>query len=78
MNDNEGILNIPDETAINTPWYTDSPKNTSNYFIDIQNRSVAIDINSTAKTMISSITLPKFNNHNNWCVGKIYCEKYKF
>lgn len=68
LNDNEGILNMPDETAIHTPWYTDSFENTSNYFMETYNRSVIIDVNSTVKTIISSITLPKFNNHDTWCV----------
>ncbi|XP_012217412.1 transient receptor potential cation channel subfamily V member 5 isoform X1 [Linepithema humile] len=66
LNDNEDILNIPDETAIHTPWYTDSPENASNYFTNTYNRNIIIDVNSTAKTIISSITLPKFNNHDNW------------
>jgi len=68
LNNNEGI-HTPDETAIHTPWYTDSPENASSYFTDMYNRNVLIDVDSTAKTIISSITLPKFNNHNNWCVA---------
>lgn len=63
-NENEGILSLPDEAASHTLWYTDSPPNVSDYFTNTYNRTVTVDMNSTAKTIIDDVALTKFNNHD--------------
>lgn len=69
LSNNEGLLSSPDETAIHTLWYTDSPQNASDYFMNMYNKTVTIDTNSTAKTTIDDVTLlGKFNNHEKWYV----------
>lgn len=70
LSDNEGILNIPDEAAIPTLWYTDSPQNISDYFMDVYNESI-IDANSTTKTLIGNNGLPKSNDPDDWYVTVI-------
>ncbi|KAL6268625.1 hypothetical protein P5V15_001759 [Pogonomyrmex californicus] len=61
LDENEGILSPPDEAAIHTFWYTDSPPNASD-FTDMYNK---IDMNATAKTIIDDSS-SKFDNHNWW------------
>lgn len=58
LNANEGILSPPDEAAIHTLWYTDSPPNASDYFMDTYNKT---DVNSTVKAIIDGVARPKFN-----------------
>lgn len=67
QNENEGILDSPDEAVIHTLWYTDSPPNVSDYFTNAFNKTVTTDTNSTAKTIIDDVTLLKFN-HDYWYV----------
>ncbi|KMQ98230.1 transient receptor potential cation channel subfamily v member 6 [Lasius niger] len=68
LSDNEGLTSSSDEAAIHTPWYTDSPLNASDYFTNTYHKTVMIDANSTAKTIIDDVTdVPeKFNNHEKW------------
>ncbi|EFN65752.1 Transient receptor potential cation channel subfamily V member 5 [Camponotus floridanus] len=67
LSNNEDLLSSPDEAAIHTLWYTDNPQNASDYFINMYNKTVTIDTNSTAKTTIDDVTLlGKFNNHEKW------------
>ncbi|XP_029680490.1 transient receptor potential cation channel subfamily V member 5 [Formica exsecta] len=67
LSNNEGLLSSFDEAIIHTPWYTDNPQNGSDYFTNTNSKTVTIDANSTAKTIIEDITLPeKFNHHNKW------------
>lgn len=70
LSDNEGLTSSSDEAAIHTPWYTDSPLNASDYFTNTYHKTVMIDANSTAKTIIDDVTdVPeKFNNHEKWYV----------
>lgn len=77
LSNNEGLLSSPDETAIHTLWYTDSPQNASDYFMNMYNKTT-IDTNSTAKTTIDDVTLlGKFNNHEKWYV-KYYEDQNAF
>ncbi|XP_012525905.1 transient receptor potential cation channel subfamily V member 5 isoform X4 [Monomorium pharaonis] len=62
--DNEAILSPPDETTIHTLWYNDSPSNTSDYFTDMYNKTVAANKNSTTKTIIDNVL--KFNHELWW------------
>lgn len=67
LSNNEGLLSSPDEAAIHTLWYTDNSQNASDYFLNMYNKTVTIDTNSTAKTTIDDVTLlGKFNNHEKW------------
>lgn len=59
LRENEGIPDPPDEAALHTLWYTDSPPNASNYFTDMYNKT---DANSTAQTIIDDIA-SKFNDY---------------
>jgi len=69
LSNNEGLLSSPDEAAIHTLWYTDNSQNASDYFLNMYNKTVTIDTNSTAKTTIDDVTLlGKFNNHEKWYV----------
>lgn len=69
LSNNEGLLSSPDEAAIHTLWYTDNPQNASDYFMNMYNKTVTINTNSTAKTTIDDVTLlGKFNNHEKWYV----------
>ncbi|XP_025074158.1 transient receptor potential cation channel subfamily V member 5 [Pogonomyrmex barbatus] len=61
LDENEGILSPPDEAAIHTFWYTDSPPNASD-FTDMYNKT---DMNATAKMIIDDSS-SKFDNHNWW------------
>ncbi|XP_012062700.1 PREDICTED: transient receptor potential cation channel subfamily V member 5 [Atta cephalotes] len=63
LNENEGILSPPDEAAIHTLWYTDSPPNASDYFMNTYNKT---DANSTVKTIIDGVARPKFNRNYWW------------
>lgn len=78
LSNNEGLLSSPDEAAIHTLWYTDNSQNASDYFINMYNKTVTIDTNSTAKTTIDDVTLlGKFNNHKKWYV-KYYEDQNAF
>ncbi|KAL0119708.1 hypothetical protein PUN28_007863 [Cardiocondyla obscurior] len=61
LND-EDILNLPEETAINT-WATDSPPNVLKYFTD--NKTVITDINSSNDAIINDVAVLKIN-HDYW------------
>ncbi|KYN30196.1 Transient receptor potential cation channel subfamily V member 5 [Trachymyrmex cornetzi] len=63
LNENEGILSPPDEAAIHTLWYTDSPSNASDYFMNTYNKT---DANSTVKTIIDDVARPKLNRDYWW------------
>lgn len=65
LNDNEGILASPDEAAIQTLWYTDDPRNASDYLMGVYNESVVIDANSTATAMDGDAP-SKFNDRDDW------------
>ncbi|XP_011866570.1 PREDICTED: transient receptor potential cation channel subfamily V member 5 [Vollenhovia emeryi] len=65
LSENEGIPSPPDEAAIHTLWYTDSPPNASDYFTEAYNKTAA-DINSTARTIVDDIGLSKFNPDYWW------------
>lgn len=68
-NNNEDLLSSPDEAAIHTLWYTNSPQNASDYFTNMYNNTVIIDANSTAKTTIDDVTpLEEFNDQDKWYV----------
>jgi len=58
LNKNEGILSPPDKATIHTLWYTDSPLNASDYFMNTYNKT---DANSTVKTIINGVVRSKFN-----------------
>ncbi|XP_011054744.1 PREDICTED: transient receptor potential cation channel subfamily V member 5 isoform X2 [Acromyrmex echinatior] len=63
LNENEGILSPPDEATIHTLWYTDSPPNASDYFMNTYNKT---DANSTVKTIIDGVARPKFKSNYWW------------
>lgn len=67
LNENEDISEPVDEVSIPMLWYTDSPPNASDYFIDMYNKT---DTNSTAKTIIDDV-VSKFND-DYWYVEIFY------
>lgn len=67
LNNNEGLLSSFDEATVHTPWYSDSSQNASDYFTNTNSKTIIIDANSTANTIIEDITLlKKFNHHDKW------------
>lgn len=71
LSENEGSLSPPDEAAIHTLWYTDSPPDAPDYLTDTYNKTA--DANSTA---IDDIALSK-SNHDFWCVKVQYYKRFK-
>lgn len=64
MTDNEGIPNVPDETALYTLWYTDALQNASDYLANARNETA----NSTIEAIVDSIELSESDDPGNWYV----------
>lgn len=73
--DNEAILTSPNEIGIYTSWYTNVSHNSSDYFTDMYNESILIDMNSTAKTTVDTIAILGSQDDDDWCV-RLYEDLY--